>query len=58
MQMKYLIQISTFDFQATMNKKKIDGSLNTLNHSVTTVKSDIFFMRHCLLTITIPAKET
>lgn len=47
-------------FQPRMNEDKIDCSLNTLsklNHSVTTMNSDIYFMRHCLLTVIIPARE-
>lgn len=48
------------DFQTKMNEDQTDWFLNTLselNHFVTTMKSDIYFMRHCLLTVIAPARE-
>lgn len=52
--------ILELDLQPGMNEDKTDWSLNTLselNHSVTTMESDIYFMRHCLWTVIIPARE-
>ncbi len=48
------------DFQPGMNENTINFSpnaLSKLNHSVTTMKSDIYFMCHCLLTVIIPPRE-
>lgn len=33
------------------------NTLSKLNHSVTTMKSDIYFMCHCLLTVITPVRE-